>query len=154
MDVSISSSNRCHLSAQSPPPPHTAAAARMQLPKSTCFQGGRKEEVSVISRRTRELFQCAWVEHVFIFTVRYEGLGTRHPAVSLWAPNFHSTQPQLRSTRSRLIPFYKPNMTNNCIVYCWIPLGRRDSVRRTAAVPLTALCYVCSEAVMICIDHR
>lgn len=103
----------CHLSAWSwpqPPPLHTTAA-HIPLPKSTSFQGGRKEEGSVISQKTRELFQnatWAWIEHVFIFTVRYEGLGTCHTAVSLWAPALHSTQPQLRSTRSCLIPFINP----------------------------------------------
>lgn len=51
---------------------------------------------------------------------------------------------------------YKPNMTNSRIVYCLIPpLGCHDCVQHTtAAVRLTALCYVCSEKVMICIDHR
>lgn len=103
----------CHLSARSwpePPPLHTTAA-HIPLPKSTSFQGGRKEEGSVISQKTRELFQNAtWagVEHVFIFTVRYEGLGTCHTAVSLWAPTLCSTQPQLGSTRSCLIPFINP----------------------------------------------
>lgn len=110
-------------------PPHLKFPPTPQ--RLACLQGGRKDDFSVISQRTRELFQhatWAWVEHVFIFTVCYEGLGTRHPAVSLWAPKFHSTQLQLRSTRSCLIPFYKPNMTNNCIVYCLIPLSCHDSV--------------------------
>lgn len=47
----------------------------------------------------------------------------------------------------------KHNMTNNCIVYCLIPLGCHDSLQHTTAVSLTALCYVCSEKVMICVDR-
>lgn len=135
-------------------PFHTAAAC-VQLPKSTCFQGSRKEEVSVISQRTRDLFQYAtwaWVEHVFIFTVRYEGLGTCHPAVSLWAPKFHSTQPQLRSTRHCLIPFINPTWQITVLYIVWSPSAAMI-LYSTPLLSLTALCYVCSEKVMICIDH-
>lgn len=152
MDVSIFSSPLAIFSARLNR--HTTAAC-MQLPESTCFQGSRKEEVSVIRERTRDLFQhatWAWVEHVFIFTVRYEGLGTRHPAVSLWAPKLLHPAP-IKEHKELFDSLYKPNMTNNCIVYCLIPLGCHDSVQHTAAVSLTALCYVCSEKVMICIDH-
>lgn len=142
-----------------PPPPllpelgSVATLWNFQNPR--VFRGaGRKKFQS--SERTRELFQCAtwtWAEHVFVFTVHYEGLGTRHPAVSLWAPTFHSTQLQLRSTRSCLIPFINPTWQITVLYIVWFPLGCHGFVQHTTALPVTALCYVCSEKVMICIDH-
>lgn len=79
-------------------------------------------------------------------------LGTCHPAVSLWPPkSLHPTP--IKEHKELLDSLYKPNMTNSCIVYCLIALGCHDSVQHTTAVSLPSLCYVCSEKVMICIDH-
>lgn len=60
----------------------------------------------------------------------------------------------IKTHKELLDSLSKHNMTNNCIVYCLIPLGCHDSVQHTAAVSLAALCYVCSQKVMICVDHR
>lgn len=112
LDVSIC----CHLSDLSWP----QFASSFQNPN--VFRVVRKR--SVVSQRTRELFQCAtwtWVEHMFIFTVRYEGLGTCHPAVSLWAPEFYSTQPQLRHTRSCLNLFLNTTWQITVLYIVWSP---------------------------------
>lgn len=93
-------------------------------------------------------------EHVFIFTVW--GLGHMPPRCFTLGTKVSLHPAPIKEHKELFDSLYKPNMTNSRIVYCLIPpLGCHDCVQHTtAAVRLTALCYVCSEKVMICIDHR
>lgn len=124
----------CQVRPPPPPPPHPPLLpvyqlwARLRrhpvkLPKSTCFQGSRKEEVSVIREDKGTLSVCHMDlgrACVCIYCTLW-GLGHTPPRCFTLGTNISLHPAPIKEHKELFDSLYKPNMTNNCIVYCVIP---------------------------------
>lgn len=131
------------------PPSAAAPSSPQQLacnfPNPRVFRGGRKEEVSVISQRTRELFQQCHMglgrACVYIYCTLW-GLGHTPPRCFTLGTKVLLHPAPIKEHKELFDSLYKPNTTNNCIVYCLIPLGCHDSVQHTTGcvIDCSVLC--------------